>query len=91
VLLGVALGVMGLSLLGQLGGRGKWGTFIAQWVPTILIMGVYNKLVELEGHDQQDRGQGSARSAGISNRSAFEERTPQESLPPRGTARSMAT
>jgi hypothetical protein len=38
-LLSVALGAMGLSLLGPLGGRGKWGNFIAQWVPTILIMG----------------------------------------------------
>jgi hypothetical protein len=47
---------MGLSLLGQLGGRGKWGNFIAQWVPTILIMAVYNKLVKLEGHDKRDRG-----------------------------------
>jgi hypothetical protein len=45
-----------LSLACQLAGRGKWGNFIAQWVPTWLIIGVYNKLVKLEGHDQTDRG-----------------------------------
>jgi hypothetical protein len=39
--LAVALGAIGLSLLGQLGGRGKWGNFVADWVPTLLIMGVY--------------------------------------------------
>jgi hypothetical protein len=36
-------------------GQGKWGNFIAQWVPTCLIIGVYNKLVKLEGHDKFDR------------------------------------
>jgi hypothetical protein len=54
--LGVAIGAMALSLVCQLTGRGKWGNFIAQWVPTWLIIGVYNKLVKLEGHDQSDRG-----------------------------------
>jgi hypothetical protein len=54
--LGIAVGAMGLSLLFQLGGRGKWGNFVAQWVPTWLIIGVYNKLVKLEGHDRTDRG-----------------------------------
>ena len=53
--LGIALGAMGLSLVCQATGRGKWGNFIAQWVPTWLIIGVYNKLVKLEGHDQHDR------------------------------------
>ena len=42
-------------------GRGKWGNFIAQWVPTWLIIGLYNKLVKLEGHDQSDRGGGNGR------------------------------
>jgi hypothetical protein len=36
----------------QLAAQGKWGNFIAQWVPTWLIIGLYNKLVKLEGHDQ---------------------------------------
>ena len=48
---GIAVGAMVLSLAFQAAGRGKWGNFIAQWVPTCLIIGVYNKLVKLEGHD----------------------------------------
>src|SRR5688572_7639433 len=56
--LAVALASMGLSLVLQLGGRGKWGNFVAQWVPTWLLFGVYNKLVKLEGHDRRDAGDG---------------------------------
>ena len=55
--LGIALGAMGLSLALQLRGDGKWGNFIGQWVPTWLLIGVYNKLVKLEGHDKYDAGQ----------------------------------
>jgi hypothetical protein len=54
--LGIAVGAMAVSLIFQATGQGKWGNFIAQWVPTWLIIGVYNKLVKLEGHDQTDRG-----------------------------------
>ena len=54
--LAVAIGAMGLSLACQVAGRGKWGNFIAQWVPTWLIIGLYNKLVKLEGHDRYDQG-----------------------------------
>jgi hypothetical protein len=38
--LAFAIGAMGLSLACQLAGRGKWGNFIAQWVPTWLIIGL---------------------------------------------------
>jgi hypothetical protein len=54
--LAVAIGAMGLSLACQVAGRGKWGNFIAEWVPTWLVIGLYNKLVKLEGHDRYDRG-----------------------------------
>jgi hypothetical protein len=54
--LAVAIGAMGLSLACQVAGRGKWGNFIAQWVPTWLIIGLYNKLIKLEGHDGYHRG-----------------------------------
>jgi hypothetical protein len=47
---------MAFSLLCQISGRGKWGNFVAQWVPTWLIIGLYNKVVKQEGHDQFDRG-----------------------------------
>lgn len=53
--LGVAFGAMGLALFCQVTGKGKWGNFIAQWVPTWLIIGLYNKMVKLEGHDATDR------------------------------------
>jgi hypothetical protein len=88
--LAVAVGAIGLSLLGQLAGRGKWGNFVAQWAPTLLIMGVYNKLVKLEGHDSQDRGRATpaSRATGISNRPLADEQAEQHSLPPRGHARS---
>ncbi len=32
--LGVAIAAMGISLLFQATGQGKWGNFIAHWVPT---------------------------------------------------------
>ncbi len=54
--LAVAIGAMGLSLACQVTGRGKWGNFIAQWVPTWLIIGLYNKLVKLAGPGKSDRG-----------------------------------
>jgi len=54
--LGIALVAMAFSLVSQVTGKGKWGNFIAQWVPTWLILGLYNKLVKQEGHDQLDRG-----------------------------------
>lgn len=49
--LAVAVGAMAVALMAQLTGRGKWGNFIAQWVPTWLLLGVYNKIVKTEGHD----------------------------------------
>jgi hypothetical protein len=54
--LAVAVGAMAASLVFQVTGRGKWGNFIAQWVPTLLIIGLYNKIVKLKGHDYADRG-----------------------------------
>jgi hypothetical protein len=97
VLLAAAIGAIGLSLVGQLGGRGKWGNFIAQWAPTILILGVYKNLVKLERHNQEDRGQSgrsggrasrpSSPASGISNRRLDDEQATQATLPPRGQAR----
>lgn len=53
--LAVAVAAMAASLVFQIGGRGKWGNFLAQWVPTWLIIGLYNKMVKLEGHDFASR------------------------------------
>lgn len=53
--LGVAVAAMAASFALQVVGQGKWGNFIAQWVPTWLVIGLYNKMVKLEGHDHLDR------------------------------------
>lgn len=44
--LGLAIGSMGLSLALSLSGKKDWALFVGQWVPTILICGVYNKIAK---------------------------------------------
>lgn len=46
-----ALGSIGLSLVMQMSGKKEAAQFIGQWAPTLLILGVYNKLVKVAGHD----------------------------------------
>jgi hypothetical protein len=46
-----AVGSMGLSLALQLMGNRQAGNFVGQWAPTILILGLYNKMVKLHGSD----------------------------------------
>ena len=48
--LGCAIGSMAASLGLEFSGRKQLGNFVGQWVPTFLILGLYNKLVKLEGH-----------------------------------------
>jgi len=33
-------------------GDGKKANFVGQWAPTVLILGLYNKMVKLHGSDQ---------------------------------------
>jgi hypothetical protein len=47
-----AIGAMLASLGLQLSGKRTLGNFIGQWAPTILILGLYNKLVKVHGHDE---------------------------------------
>jgi hypothetical protein len=47
-----ALGSMAASLGLAIAGQGKAATFIGQWVPTLLLFGVYNKIVKVAGHDR---------------------------------------
>ena len=47
-----ALASMGASLVLQLSGAQKTGNFVAQWVPTLLLFGVYNKIVKVAGNDR---------------------------------------
>jgi hypothetical protein len=51
VYLGLAIGSIGLSALLKLSGRDKGAQFVGHWVPTILILGLYNKLVKIEGSE----------------------------------------
>lgn len=44
------------SLGFMVAGKGKVANFIGQWAPTILILGLYNKLVKVAGHDRYSAG-----------------------------------
>jgi hypothetical protein len=47
----VAVGAMALSALMMLLGKRNVANFVGQWAPTILIMGLYNKLVKVKGSE----------------------------------------
>ena len=46
-----ALGSMAVSLYLQYQGDKERSLFVGQWAAPFLILGLYNKLVKLEGHD----------------------------------------
>jgi hypothetical protein len=52
VFLWAALGSMGASLALQIAGKQVLSNFIGQWAPSLLILGLYNKLVKIEGSDK---------------------------------------
>ncbi|BDC50480.1 hypothetical protein F183_A27960 [Bryobacterales bacterium F-183] len=54
VFLWTAVGAMGVSLALELAGKRQQGNFVGQWAPTLLILGLYNKLVKLQGSDSED-------------------------------------
>ena len=56
VFLWTAIGCMAVSLTLQVIGRKKESLFIGQWPAPFLLMGLYNKLVKLEGHDGANQG-----------------------------------
>ena len=49
--LSLAIGSIGLSLLCRLKNRDRDALFVGQWVTAFMMMGLYNKLVKLEGSD----------------------------------------
>ncbi len=51
VFLWAALGSMAVSLTLQITGAKKESLFVGQWAAPFLLLGLYNKLVKLEGHD----------------------------------------
>ena len=48
-----ALGSIGASLIFTIAGAQKKANFIGHWAPTLLILGMYNKMVKLHGSDGQ--------------------------------------
>lgn len=49
VFLFAALGATGLSAVLEFAGKKDLSRFVGQWAPTLLICGVYNKLVKILG------------------------------------------
>jgi hypothetical protein len=55
VFLWAALGSIAVSLGLQVFSKKEESHFVGQWVPTFLILGLYNKIVKELGSDYQDR------------------------------------
>jgi hypothetical protein len=53
VFLWAAVGSIGGSLGFMLAGDFKKAVFVGQWAPTFLILGLYNKLVKLQGSESR--------------------------------------
>lgn len=51
VFLWSALGSMAVSLAFRIAGKKSSSTFVGQWAAPFLLLGLYNKIVKLEGHD----------------------------------------
>lgn len=51
VYLWAAVGAMGVSLAFQLLKKRHTGLFFGQWAAPFLLLGIYNKIVKVEGHD----------------------------------------
>ena len=49
-----AIAAMGVSAVMQLTDKKEVSNFIGQWAPTLLILGVYNKLVKQHGSDREE-------------------------------------
>ena len=56
VFLWSALGAMTVSAGLKIAGRKHTALFVGQWAAPFLLLGIYNKLIKLEGHDQNDKG-----------------------------------
>jgi hypothetical protein len=49
--LSLAFGSVGLAALLYLSGRKREANFVGHWPPTLLLIGLYNKVVKLHGSD----------------------------------------
>lgn len=50
-----ALGSIGVSAALRAMNRKEDSSFVGQWAPTLLILGVYNKMVKLQGSESRRR------------------------------------
>jgi hypothetical protein len=50
-----SLASMGTSLALKCMGRKHTALFVGQWAAPFLLLGIYNKIVKLEGHDAHDQ------------------------------------
>jgi len=50
-----ALGSMAVSLSLKLMRKDHQALFVGQWAAPFLLLGLYNKIVKLEGHDSNDK------------------------------------
>lgn len=51
-----ALGCLGVALtLTLMNNKSNLGLYVGQWASPLLVMGLYNKLVKLEGHDKANK------------------------------------
>lgn len=55
VYLWTAVAAMSTSLCCKMMKKDHLALFIGQWVSPFLLMGIYNKIVKTEGHDQKDK------------------------------------
>jgi len=55
VYLWAAVGTMALSAVLFCTKNKQASIFFGQWAPSLLIIGLYNKLVKVEGHDKEDK------------------------------------
>ena len=54
--LGLAIGSMALSIgFALVKDRKDIANFVGLWVPSFLLLGIYNKIIKTEGSDQKDR------------------------------------
>ena len=56
VFLWLGLGCLGAAMVLRAMRRSNTGLLVGEWASPFLIMGLYNKLVRLEGTDNTDRG-----------------------------------
>jgi hypothetical protein len=54
IYLWAAVGTMALSLGFILSKKKHTALFFGQWAPSLLVIGLYNKIVKVAGHDQDD-------------------------------------